>query len=517
MKTHLPVTGREYTLPPGVTLMSTTDLDSRIRYANAAFVEASGFSHKELTGQPHNMVRHPDMPPQAFADMWKTLQDGLSWAAVVKNRRKDGDHYWVLANATPMRRNGQVVGYMSVRTPASPQQAQQAERLYADLREGRANGRRIHRGLVVQSGWRAPLSLFQLMPLRARVALGVGLGGAVAALPALLSAASPLQLLGTAAAWAGGVALGSLFLGRQVVKPVQTMLHHANQVASGEAAPALAMNRVDEIGLLMRAINQAGLNLRALVDDVAEQVGGVAVASRQIASGSSDLSGRTEQTAASLQQTAASMEQMTQTVQQNSATSAQARTLAEQASEAASLGGSVMHQVREQMNDIQDHGTRIADIIGVIDGIAFQTNILALNAAVEAARAGEAGRGFAVVAGEVRALAQRSATAAREIKTLIQESVQRVDAGNRHVEQAGQTIQQIIDRVRQVTALVAEISQASQQQGQGVEQVHQAIAALDGTTQHNAALVEQSAAAAQSLDHRARRLSDAINVYRTAG
>ena len=516
MRTNLPVTGREYPLPADVTLMSTTDLDSRIRYANAAFIQAAGFDHDELMDQPHNLVRHPDMPPAAFADMWDTLKSGLSWSAPVKNRRKNGDHYWVLANATPMRRNGRVVGYMSVRTPATPEQVRAAEALYADLREGRANGRRVHRGLAVRTGWRKPLSLFQLMSLRMRVALGLGATGAVAAVPALMAASTPLQWAGVLGAWLAAVGLGSVFLGQQVVSPVKTILEHANRVASGEAGPALALNRVDDIGLLMRAVNQAGLNLRALVDDVAEQTHGVASASRQIASGSTDLSGRTEQTAANLQQTAASMHEITQTVQQNSATSDQARTLAEQASVAASKGGAVMHEVRAQMGDIQTHSARIADISGVIDGIAFQTNILALNAAVEAARAGEAGRGFAVVAAEVRALAQRSATAAREIKSLIEESVQRVDAGNRHVEQAGETIQHIIDQVRHVTSLVSEISQASQQQGEGVAQVHMAIAELDDTTQRNAALVEESAAAAKSLDRRAQRLADAINVYRAA-
>jgi aerotaxis receptor len=516
MKNNLPVTGREYPLPAGVTLMSTTDLHGHIHYANAAFIQAAGFDRDELMGQAHNVVRHPDMPREAFADMWDTLKSGLSWTAAVKNRRKDGDHYWVLANATPMRRNGAVVGYMSVRTPATPEQVRQAEALYADLREGRAQGRRIHRGLVVRTGWRKPLALFQLMSLRMRVTLGLAVTGAVAAVPALAAASSPLQWAGVAGAWLGATALGSLFFGQQVVSPVRTILEHANRVASGEAGPALALNRVDDIGLLMRAVNQAGLNLRALVDDVAEQTHGVASASRQIATGSIDLSGRTEQTAANLQQTAASMHQITQTVQQNSATSDQARSLAEQASEAASQGGAVMHQVREQMGDIQSHSARIADISSVIDGIAFQTNILALNAAVEAARAGEAGRGFAVVAAEVRALAQRSATAAREIKSLIDESVQRVDAGNKHVEQAGKSIQHIIDQVRHVTSLVSEISEASQQQGEGVAQVHQAIADLDDTTQRNAALVEESAAAAKSLDHRAQRLAEAISVYRAA-
>ncbi len=515
MRTNLPVTNREFEIPVGTTLMSTTDASSRIAYANAAFIHVSGFDLKELYGQPHNLVRHPDMPPAAFADMWDTLKAGLPWTAPVKNRRKNGDHYWVIANATPMCRNGQLVGYMSVRTPATDQQVQAAERLYADLREGRSNGRAIYRGLVVRKGLRSALSAFQLFSVRTRLLIGAAQAALVPAVVAVSEAQSLSGQLVMATAGLGGALVGQIFLWRQLGKPLRGIREQAMQVAAGGTAKDLALNRVDDVGLIMRAVNQAGLNLRALVDDVAEQVEGVTVASREIAAGGNDLSSRTEKTAASLQETAASMEQITQTIQQNTATSVQARKVAEQASEVAMHGGEAMQKVQVQMAGIQSHSTRIADIIGVIDSIAFQTNILALNAAVEAARAGEAGRGFAVVASEVRNLAQRSATAAREIKSLIQESVQQVDEGSRHVAQAGATIQRIIGQVSQVSTMVAEISQASEQQGIGVAQVHQAIAELDSATQQNAALVEQSAAAANSLSSQARRLSEAVGVYRS--
>ena len=516
MRTNLPVTGREYVLPKDSTLMSTTDLQSRITYANSAFIESSGFDTRELMGQPHNLVRHPDMPPQAFADMWATLKAGMSWTGAVKNRRKNGDHYWVIANATPVRRHGQAVGYMSVRTPATAAQAQAAQHLYDAMREGRLKGRALYRGLVVRTGVGRVLSFFQLASLRTRLLLGVGLASAAVAAPALALVATPAQQLAVAGAWAAGMLLGGGFLWRQVATPVDAVLAHANEVASGETSPGPAMNRVDEIGLLMRAVNQAGLNLGSLVDDVAVQVNAMASASHEIASGSHDLSGRTEQAAASLQQTAAAMEQIAQTVQNNATTSVEVRKHAESATEAASEGGQAMRRLVAQMDGIQRHGTRIADIANLIDSIAFQTNILALNAAVEAARAGEQGRGFAVVASEVRALAQRSADAAREVKALIEESTHGIDQGSASARQAGQTIERIVQQVRQVSALVADITTASEQQGTGVQQVHQAISLLDGATQQNAALVEQSTAAADSLSTQAARLAEALGIYKDA-
>ncbi|WP_066343187.1 methyl-accepting chemotaxis protein, partial [Azohydromonas lata] len=367
MKNSEFVTGQEFVLRQGMTLMSTTDATSRITYANSAFVEASGFDADELVGQPHNLVRHPDMPPAAFADMWATLKAGLSWTGMVKNRRKNGDHYWVVANATPMRRNGQLAGYMSVRTPATPAQAQAAQRLYDDMRAGRLKGRALHRGLLVRSGLTRALSFFQLASLRTRLALGAGVASAAVALPALAMASTLAQQLTVAGSWAAGLLLGGGLLWRQVATPVDAVLAHANEVASGETSPGPAMNRVDEIGLLMRAVNQAGLNLGALVDDVSVQVHAMASATGQIASGSQDLSGRTEQAASSLQQTAAAMEQIAQTVQNNATNSLEVRKHAESATEAATEGGQAMQRLVAQMDGIQRHGTRIADIAGLID------------------------------------------------------------------------------------------------------------------------------------------------------
>ncbi len=253
--------------------------------------------------------------------------------------------------------------------------------------------------------------------------------------------------------------------------------------------------------------------LTCVVAGVRQNADGVATAATQIAQGNQDLSNRTEQQASALEQTAASMEQLGATVRQNAEHAAQANQLALGTADMAQRGGSVMQQVVQTMHGIHESSRRIGDIIGVIDGIAFQTNILALNAAVEAARAGEQGRGFAVVASEVRALAQRSADAAREIKSLIGTSVTRVEQGNSLVEQAGQTIAEVVQHTERLRALMAQISTASAEQSSGVQQVGQAVSEMDRVTQQNAALVEQSAAAADSLQQQAQQLVDAVAVF----
>ncbi|MDE1950883.1 MAG: PAS domain-containing protein, partial [Burkholderiales bacterium] len=406
MRNNQPVTQREFPFPPGTTLMSSTDTDGTIQYANAAFVAVSGFERDELIGAPHNLVRHPDTPTQAFADMWATLRAGQSWSALVKNRRKDGDHYWVRANATPVVRGGQVTGYMSVRTPPTPDEIRAAEALFRQFREGRAGRLRFRRGLIVHSGFGGILSLAKTASLGWRLRAAC----ALAALPvlggALLGASGPAWVAALAVA---GAVLAALLLEQQVGRPLRRIAAQAQAVASGQPAENIELDRIDEIGLLLRSVNQAGLNLRSLVDDVAQQVGGLTRASAEIASGNQNLSARTEQTASSLQQTASSMEEISGTVRQSAESAVAATELSASASEAAAHGGEVVERMVSTMEQISTSSRRIADIIGVIDSIAFQTNILALNAAVEAARAGEQGRGFAVVASEVRSLAGHSA------------------------------------------------------------------------------------------------------------
>ena len=513
MLTNLPVTQQEYDFPDNTTLMSTTDTVGNITYANSAFIQVSGFERDEIMGQPHNLVRHPDMPPEAYADMWNTLKGGESWTALVKNRRKNGDHYWVRANATPVVRNGRLTGYMSVRTKPRRDEVAATESLYREFREGRAGGRAFYKGLVVRAGLMGWTSLGQTLSVGWRIRLAVlGLGLATL-LAAFLAGLGGGALAGFGAALAVAMLVASLWLESQVANPLAQVLKQALSVAAGSPGEMVGLNRVDEIGMILRAVNQSGLNLCSLVDDVGQQVSGMQIASREIAQGNNDLSARTEQTAANLEETAASMEELTSTISHNADNARLAAEVASQASHVATKGGEEVGRVVATMNDISASARKISDIISVIDGIAFQTNILALNAAVEAARAGEQGRGFAVVASEVRSLAGRSAEAAKEIKVLINASVQSVETGSKLVGDAGQTIHDIVTQVKRVEGLIGEISLATREQSLGISQVGEAVNQLDRATQENAALVEQSAAAAESLSQQANRLVEAVDVF----
>ena len=508
------VTDNEYILDDNATLMSTTDTQSFITYTNDSFIEASGFESDELIGHPHNVVRHPDMPAQVFADMWDTLKKGEPWTGLVKNRRKNGDFYWVRANAVPIVRDNQTVGYMSIRTKASREEINEAQRLYQAMNAGQLRGLRIYRGMLVRRGVGRLASPFKTLSLRWRVRAPL-LAGLLATAIALWCAALPLPLAG---ALFGGQLLGALLLGlwleTQITRPMEKVSQQALRVATGASHSVEHMPRIDETGVTLRAISQLGLMFRWLVNDVSSQVHCVRHGSDRLAQGNEQLNERTRQTAVNVQQTLATMNQMSVTVQNNTETTQQANTLSRSARMAAQNGGEAMQTLVATMDQIAASTAEISSITALIDSIAFQTNILALNAAVEAARAGEQGKGFAVVAGEVRSLASRSATAASNIRQLIEASAGKVRSGAQHVQNAGQTMHDIVDQVKNVSGLIARISDATTEQAQGLTELTRAVDQLDDITQQNAELVQQGAQASAIVNRQATRLADAVAVFR---
>jgi methyl-accepting chemotaxis protein len=307
-----------------------------------------------------------------------------------------------------------------------------------------------------------------------------------------------------------------LVIARSITRPIGRAVEIAEAIAAGNLTSDIQVRTNDETGKLMHALKVMNDNLAKIVGNVRDSTDAITTASQQIAAGNMDLSSRTEQQASALEETAASMEELTATVKQNSDNAQQAHQLALSASDVAGKGGSAVSQVVDTMDSINGSSRKVFDIIGVIDGIAFQTNILALNAAVEAARAGEQGRGFAVVATEVRNLAQRAAAAAKEIKALIGDSVDKVEMGSKQVVEAGKTMEEIVNSIKRVTEIVTEITAAGREQSSGIQQITEAVTQMDDVTQRNAALVEEAAAASVSLQERAASLSEVVSVFRLA-
>ena len=428
----------------------------------------------------------------------------------MKNRRKDGSFYWVMANVTPLMQGGQPVGYMSVRTEADRATIQAADALYARMRAEKDAGRIVHR-LAAGEVQRDTLLARLGRRLRPGLPLQVGaVAGVLAAAGAAVGGAPWTLCLATAGV---ATALSAFAVQRLALAPLKALLEFANRMAAGDLTQRLPAHGSDVTGQLAKALNQLNVNLRSIVRDARNEVEQMHGATGEIASGNHDLSARTEAQASNLEETASSMEQITGTVRQSAEAAIQAAQLAGEASSVTERGSKAVLEVSETMRVISDSSRRIGEIISVIEGIAFQTNILALNAAVEAARAGEQGRGFAVVAGEVRALAQRSSTAAKEIKQLIVDSGEKVEAGNRLTESARATMENALATVQNVCTVVAEISHGAKEQLDGISQVNSAVAQIDSITQQNAALVEQIAAAATQLQAKAVTVRESVAVF----
>ncbi|KRB42209.1 PAS domain-containing methyl-accepting chemotaxis protein [Acidovorax sp. Root70] len=531
MRSNVYVTQRDYPLSEGDTLLSTTDLKGRIVYANDAFIKVSGFGREELYGKAHNVVRHPDMPAAAFEDMWATIRGGLPWSSLVKNRRKDGDHYWVRANASPIRQDGTVVGFLSVRTKASDDEIRTHETLYQRINAG-ARHLRVYRGFVVGvQGLAAAWARLRFLSLGVRLhgALGALLLGGALALVAGGSASvgANASAGGQAAgagwwlaglvAWCAAGAAAAWWLQTGVVTPLREVLAQARAVASGQKAEPLMLQRVDEIGGLMRSVQQAGLNMMSLVSDIQGKALQVRECATELQDGNTHLSERTEEAASSLEEAATALDELTAAIRANSDKAALAAQRAGLGAQAAALGADTVQRVQHTMQGIASASQRVAEISTLIDGIAFQTNLLALNAAVEAARAGEHGKGFAVVATEVRALSQKSARAARDIKALIDASLAEVRSGTDAAVAAAQTMDSAVRSVHGLSELVQDIQQASHEQALGVGQINSAVAQLEQMTQQNATLVRRSAELSGSLAQQARHLDEAASVFQPRG
>ncbi|PWF21059.1 PAS domain-containing methyl-accepting chemotaxis protein [Corticimicrobacter populi] len=519
MRLNQPVTTTEYPLPGNELLMSTTDSRGVITHCNAAFCRVSGFSMEELIGQPHNKVRHPDMPPEAFADMWATVGRGRSWTGIVKNRRKNGDYYWVRASVTPIMENGKPKGYMSVRCKAEHEEVRAAVALYDRLRHEREAGRstfRLHGGRVRHTGWRDWLGKLHRATLTQR--LGAMVAGLVAV--ALLPTVVPLPGTGSLLSWHTALvaALAVLVVVRFDRCMTQTW-KEANLLARDIAGcnletPIEYAQRRHPMGQLTERLRQIQLNLRAVVGDARVEIGSFGNISAELAHGANDLAARTDAQAASLEQTAASMEELAATVRQSLDTVQEVLVESNRSASLAQDGGDAVGQVDAAMRAIEQSSRQMAQIIEVIEGIAAQTNILALNAAVEAARAGEQGRGFAIVANEVRALAQRSADAAQQIRRLIGQSGTQVGHGVQQMASVASVIEQVVASVAHVNELMGQIDLAANEQNTGIEQVNQAVASLDKVTQQNATLVEASVASAEQMNRNAGVLGRTLAVFR---
>ncbi|MGE0859807.1 MAG: methyl-accepting chemotaxis protein [Gammaproteobacteria bacterium] len=529
-------------------IVSEADKKGDILSCNAKFLEVSKYSADELIGHGHNTTRHPDMPKSVFKDMWNTIGHGKIFRGVVKNRAKDGTPYYVDAVIAPiLGENGKPKKYLGVRYDITEMEIerQNARGVLGAIDESFAYVEFDLGGHVLS----ANANFLTAVGYRAEEVVGRHHRMFVA--PSLADSQEYDQF------WkdlAEGKPRSGVFkrlsktgaeiyiqatyapvkdeMGRvtKVVKiateitaqkryemAVEELLRSTSAVMSevqvGNLSRTLDGHYEGEFARLQQAVNGTIAQLREVVDRIRSGALNINSAASEVAKGNTELSTRTEEQASSLEETAASMEQMTSTVQQNAENSRLANQLAASASAQATQGGEVVESAVSAMAAINQSSRKIADIIGVIDEIAFQTNLLALNAAVEAARAGEQGRGFAVVASEVRNLAQRSASAAKEIKALINDSVHKVAEGSRLVDESGRTLTEIVGAVRKVSDIIAEIAVASEEQASGIQQVNTAVTQMDQMTQQNAALVEEAAAASEAMDEETRVLLDTVGFF----
>ncbi|SES62681.1 methyl-accepting chemotaxis sensory transducer with Pas/Pac sensor [Nitrosomonas marina] len=516
MRVNLPITTVEKDFRELDGLISKTDVKGRITFVNDAFVQVSGFSREELLGKPHNIVRHPDVPEEAFKDLWNTVKSGKPWTAIVKNRCKNGDYYWVEANVTPLREGNQITGYVSIRNKPTDEQIESAKTLYKQIKDGKVI---LKEGKTVKKGFAEILSKLTSPSLKVKL----GLAFAFPTFAFLLAGVTALNGFATQQPTAFLTVMGCVFLVSvllscytivSIVKPLENISNAISRAASGDFSHTEYPSSKGELGRLLELLSTMSRNLRRIVLNVYSSTNIVSQSSESLVQGNDELNRRTLNQSANLEKTAASMEELTSTVKQNTENVQEVNRLGIQARTVASKGGEIVNDVVHTMNSIHESSKKVVNIISVIDEIAFQTNILALNAGVEAARAGEHGRGFAVVASEVRMLAQRSATAAKEIATLINNSVNQIETGTELVGKAGQTMNEVVNSIQKVTEIMADLANASHEQNSGIEQINEALISLDTVTQQNTSLGHEIAKLAKSLQEQTDNLAQAIAVLK---
>lgn len=518
--------GKEYILDDTEVIVSKTDLHGNITYINQDFIRVCGYTEHELIGTPQNIIRHPDMPKEAFYDLWHTIQSGKAWSGLVKNRCKNGDYYWVEAHVAPTSENGKVTGYTSIRVKPSRQKIQDAAHAYNAINNG---DRRItiREGAVVRRPRlsRHPQHAPREFSLRAK--LGIWCTGLMVLFLASTMAAWQLHatntnqatsiplvmlvlgLLGITVTCVGGIALY-----RAVIRPLALAQDAIDLMCSGDLSGRITAIGNNEIADLMQSLRKLQINIKLLIGQIKESTLAVDTQMQHLVDGNILLTERTHSQAQNVAQTSAYVAEITTAIQQYAENATSASNLVDSTAQAATRGTDAIAQVTETMNTIQESATKVEDISSLIDEIAFQTNILALNAAVEAAHAGNHGSGFAVVAAEVRRLALRSADAASEIKTLSQDSVSRISDGSQQVARTAEIMDDIVDFAQKASNHMTDIALNSQEQSASIEQINQALTQIENITEDNRDQVVHTAESAKQAYDQTHRLSAQVNEFK---